>query len=552
MTGLPGCSRCGLTPVDMVGFWDDGYDRFRWIRTYSSSVLAPFFHEEWCPSSMDWLPAWQHPFPQNGRIYCPSCWRSWAWYVKEGGSAYALPERCEALASAHVEIKSKRGGPFLCVTCNKAFNKKTLESHLLLYHRKDQPNWKALQSSEVETQTTLMWVSDDYHLDLSWEFQAKGSGGYDDWQPFMQGAQEELETHFKLLQQQTGPSEVIVSTNGYSYAVDLNAMTQRNLKTNRTRSIRRQEVKKDSGPKQLEQGSDLADLLAERDQLKKDLNNQRTKVKALTEQVAALQKDLEAVEHCQQMTFQESWRASAQLGLRIFHRLAAKDPVIWKLQEALRAACTDGHYNQCGYMRFVTVVSVEQIHNTQLWNSYEFRKEQIRKEESLPASHVVQANKELSKACSWARLDADINEVLVLHGTLPENVDKIASGGFDERLARQGGLFGQGSYFTDESCKSFQYSGAYDRHAAGPSGCEGCIIISRVVLGYPYFATGQMKHLKTEPFRDDSDPSKGHCHCVVASSGISNGQGATQVHREFVVFNRYQAYPELLVRFRVP
>ena len=44
--------------------------------------------------------------------------------------------------------------------------------------------------------------------------------------------------------------------------------------------------------------------------------------------------------------------------------------------------------------------------------------------------------------------------MLVLHGTLPENVDKIASGGFDERLARQGGLFGQGSYFTDESCKS--------------------------------------------------------------------------------------------------
>ena len=34
-------------------------------------------------------------------------------------------------------------------------------------------------------------VSDNYHLDLSWEFQAKGSGGYDDWQPFMQGAQEE-------------------------------------------------------------------------------------------------------------------------------------------------------------------------------------------------------------------------------------------------------------------------------------------------------------------------------------------------------------------------
>ena len=37
----------------------------------------------------------------------------------------------------------------------------------------------------------------------------------------------------------------------------------------------------------------------------------------------------------------------------------------------------------------------------------------------------------------------------------------------------------------------------------------GCIIIARLVLGYPYFATGPLKQLKTEPLRDEANVSQG-------------------------------------------
>eukprot|EP00435_Cladocopium_sp_Y103_P065565 s203_g27.t1 len=127
--------------------------------------------------------------------------------------------------------------------------------------------------------------------------------------------------------------------------------------------------------------------------------------------------------------------------------------------------------------------------------------------------------------CNWAHLDAKINEVLLIHGTTQDKVDQIANFGFDERLARENGLYGQGVYFTDQSCKSFQYSGAKKQNA-------GCLIIARVILGHPCEAQGPMRNLKVEPPIDENNPSKGRCHSVIARPGIPNGWGE-QVHREF-------------------
>lgn len=74
-----------------------------------------------------------------------------------------------------------------------------------------------------------------------------------------------------------------------------------------------------------------------------------------------------------------------------------------------------------------------------------------------------------------------------------------------------------------------QYSGA-------PYGTLGYFILSRVVLAHPHIATGAMKNEKVEPFRDHNDPSQG---------------AQAQVHREFVLFNSHQAYPELVAGFKL-
>lgn len=42
----------------------------------------------------------------------------------------------------------------------------------------------------------------------------------------------------------------------------------------------------------------------------------------------------------------------------------------------------------------------------------------------------------------------------MLHGTTVDKIDMIAQYGFDQRMARESGLYGQGVYFTDQSCKS--------------------------------------------------------------------------------------------------
>ena len=141
-------------------------------------------------------------------------------------------------------------------------------------------------------------------------------------------------------------------------------------------------------------------------------------------------------------------------------------------------------------------------------------------------------------------LESGWNEIAVLHGTLPENLDLIATFGFDERLAREKGLYGQGVYFTDQSCKALQYSGATSQQ-------DGCIIVTRLLLGRPDYATGSLTGIKVEPLLDPNDPSKGRFNSVVANPGVPRHNTLTQVHREFVIFNGAQAYPEMIIHFKV-
>ena len=141
-------------------------------------------------------------------------------------------------------------------------------------------------------------------------------------------------------------------------------------------------------------------------------------------------------------------------------------------------------------------------------------------------------------------LDQDINELFLFHGTPTGDTGRtIAEEGFDERVASLGGLYGAGSYFTDCSCKSNQYTG---------SATSRTFLICKVLMGWP-FCTKTTHNDRDRPERSARRPPQNAtgilCDSIFAESGVANN--GSQMHNEYVVFNRDQVYPEFLVTFTV-
>lgn len=135
--------------------------------------------------------------------------------------------------------------------------------------------------------------------------------------------------------------------------------------------------------------------------------------------------------------------------------------------------------------------------------------------------------------------DPEINECFLFHGTSPQTATCIAQEGFDFRMARAG-YYGRGTYFASQSCKSFQYTGDGDVDLR-------TLIVSRVALGDISYAT----KVDRECQRPDIREGTLICHdSIVANPGPMCGhmQGQ-QSHQEFVIFDKFQAYPEFLVQF---
>eukprot|EP00913_Durusdinium_trenchii_P017469 g16415.t1 len=387
---------------------------------------------------------------------------------------------------------------------------------------------------------------EDFKLELRWEFLASPEGAAEDWQLMRQDMNNVLEKRWaKHWGGDNGTDIFFVEANGFKYGIDCRCMVQSNLQTHRKRRIRRGLPR----PNMTQVLPKLAAKDAEIERLQADKHGLLDERTELAAKVAKLEQERSILlnsqaDHATQMMLQESWRMSRQLQMKVYKEVPAGDQAYATIQDALLVACPQEHFGDCHRMRRVSITKVTQIFNVRIWKDYEFRKDQVRKELEGRAFPCVTSNLP-SKACSWAELDAKINEILVIHGTTLEKTDQIATYGFDERLARESGLYGQGVYFTDQSCKSLQYSGAATQDG-------GCFIIARLVLGHPFFTGGPLKNGKVEPFLDPLDPSKGRFHSVIAKPGTPTGLGPQpQVHREYVIFNGAQAYPEMIVHFKI-
>jgi len=132
-------------------------------------------------------------------------------------------------------------------------------------------------------------------------------------------------------------------------------------------------------------------------------------------------------------------------------------------------------------------------------------------------------------------LDGTVNEVYLWHGTKAAILPTIREWGMDERVCSLEGLHGGGLYFASESCKAGQYAPA--------DGNKHYLFYSRVVLGIPYYIkTGRKGERRPPPYPDI--PGRLY-DSVIANEGVANG--GKQYHREFVVYDRRQTYPEFEV-----
>ena len=190
-------------------------------------------------------------------------------------------------------------------------------------------------------------------------------------------------------------------------------MAQWNLRTQRRRPIRR-ELRLTTAV--------LPKLIQKHETLQSEIETHVAEKERLEAKVAALEKQNENLksfraEHGTQMVLQEPWRMARQLNVAVRAELPQGDALFSLLQAAIRGACPDDHFDDCNLARSICITGLEQIRNVRLWKNYEFRREQLQRE--LAGKWVSPV---VSKffACDWVQVDPLINEILVIHGTLPD------------------------------------------------------------------------------------------------------------------------------------
>lgn len=168
-----------------------------------------------------------------------------------------------------------------------------------------------------------------------------------------------------------------------------------------------------------------------------------------------------------------------------------------------------------------------------------------------------------------ADLDGEINELYLSHGSKPESVLAILSGGLNERFS--GGLFGNGTYLAEDVAKNDQYCTYDESHGAHPElhkllfddpGVPYVpdllyVFFCRVVLGC---------RIRTKDGNTDLDDSgrrsiwsshqrelnvvKASSPPVIHHSLLAETGGKIVRFREFIVFHGDRIYPEYLVAYQ--
>ena len=152
----------------------------------------------------------------------------------------------------------------------------------------------------------------------------------------------------------------------------------------------------------------------------------------------------------------------------------------------------DGSHCGClhGSSNFV-VTEAYQVNNLRLWRQYQRCVRSMQDKHKLrrisPESISPSLGEALIEFARFIKVDLAGNERLLLHGTGDFEVAKvIATEGFDNRIAGNG-LFGKGTYFAAQACKSAQYAIPDGRKRKASPQKVGTMLIARVAIGDPFY-----------------------------------------------------------------
>mmetsp|Transcript_73287 Transcript_73287/g.203252 ORF Transcript_73287/g.203252 Transcript_73287/m.203252 type:complete len:845 (-) Transcript_73287:168-2702(-) len=219
--------------------------------------------------------------------------------------------------------------------------------------------------------------------------------------------------------------------------------------------------------------------------------------------------------------------------------------------ESLLKACVYHHTNDgwhawesaCDRLKAqVQVSKVWHVENVPLWRSYQSYcrrfEDQVRLDGVTLCPIKPSLPPELRRFSESRSVNGSINEGMLFHGTVSfTKAWQICRSGFDHRLSKEG-LYGHGTYFTPQFCKSNQYTEEHRR----------ILIMARVPMGEPHYATSVLTDIRRPP--RSSTGSGRLCDSVIACPGPMQGHHREfQTHHEIVIFEKQQAYPEYIVEY---
>lgn len=170
-----------------------------------------------------------------------------------------------------------------------------------------------------------------------------------------------------------------------------------------------------------------------------------------------------------------------------YWKVQSMDGPAWSLEvaspcelEALRVGMVPGgsfggkdQKTPLGY-RGLAPYAAWRLQHLGLWGKYGMERENMRVMQakslakngiSIPRVDLRPAFLEMAQKLP-EEMDNDINEVYLSHGSKPDSILAILSGGLNERFS--GGLFGNGTYLAEDVAKNDQYCTPDMRHGAHP------------------------------------------------------------------------------------
>lgn len=183
----------------------------------------------------------------------------------------------------------------------------------------------------------------------------------------------------------------------------------------------------------------------------------------------------------------------------------------------------------------IRVLKVWRVECSEKWRRYHAFAEAVSRRRDLPCTELdIRSLKQLP----WVarrRMDWQINETYLWHGSSPKAVQGIVNCGFDLGLSGSnvGAMFGQGVYFAECSSKADEYS--RDDGGGYFGGCFA-LLLCRVILGEAQVLQ-KAEYQAHERVGENAD----------FDSTVGDRESAVGTYREFVVPNQDQIYPEYAI-----